>query len=168
MPTYTVTDPQTGKTLQLIGDSPPTESELNRIFGHTSAPTTALGRAAAANSADNQAREQAAAAAAPYWIAGVAMAIAVCIALIWKLMKSRPLQAIPRAVRSASKMKDQMAFECSDQDSELFALAEEEMISGQVDKGTWAQALVKAGGNEEKRRADYIVLRVKKMRLANS
>lgn len=32
MPTYTVRDPQTGKTLRLTGDSPPTEQELNQIF----------------------------------------------------------------------------------------------------------------------------------------
>lgn len=35
MPTYKVTDPQTGKTLRLTGDSPPTEEELTQIFGAT-------------------------------------------------------------------------------------------------------------------------------------
>lgn len=33
MPTYKVTDPKSGKTLRLTGDSPPTEMELNEIFG---------------------------------------------------------------------------------------------------------------------------------------
>lgn len=32
MPTYKVTDPSTGKTIRLTGDSPPTEQELNDIF----------------------------------------------------------------------------------------------------------------------------------------
>ena len=32
MPTYKVTDPQTGKTVSLTGDSPPTEQELGDIF----------------------------------------------------------------------------------------------------------------------------------------
>lgn len=32
MPTYKVTDPSTGKTLRLTGDSPPTEQELEQIF----------------------------------------------------------------------------------------------------------------------------------------
>jgi hypothetical protein len=32
MGTYKVTDPQTGRTLRLTGDSPPTEQELNEIF----------------------------------------------------------------------------------------------------------------------------------------
>jgi len=33
MPTYKVTDPDTGRTLSLTGDSPPTEAELEEIFG---------------------------------------------------------------------------------------------------------------------------------------
>lgn len=32
MPTYRVTDPSTGKTLKLTGDSPPTEAELEELF----------------------------------------------------------------------------------------------------------------------------------------
>ena len=32
MPTYQVTDPQSGRTLRLTGDSPPTEQELEQIF----------------------------------------------------------------------------------------------------------------------------------------
>lgn len=33
MPTYKVTDPQSGKVFRLTGDFPPTEQELNEIFG---------------------------------------------------------------------------------------------------------------------------------------
>lgn len=32
MPTYTVTDPQTGRKVKLTGDSPPTEAELEEVF----------------------------------------------------------------------------------------------------------------------------------------
>jgi hypothetical protein len=32
MPTYKVTDPTTGKSLKLTGDSPPTEQELEEVF----------------------------------------------------------------------------------------------------------------------------------------
>lgn len=32
MPTYRVTDPKTGKTVSLTGDSPPTEQELEQVF----------------------------------------------------------------------------------------------------------------------------------------
>lgn len=36
MPTYRVTDPETGKTVKLTGDSPPTEAELEEIFASLS------------------------------------------------------------------------------------------------------------------------------------
>lgn len=35
MPTYRITDPNTGKTLRITGDSPPTEQELEEIFSST-------------------------------------------------------------------------------------------------------------------------------------
>lgn len=35
MPEYTIRDPQTGKTVTVRGDSPPTEAELEEIFGGT-------------------------------------------------------------------------------------------------------------------------------------
>ena len=35
MPVFKVTDPQTGRTLKLTGDSQPTEQELNQIFSST-------------------------------------------------------------------------------------------------------------------------------------
>ena len=43
MPTYTVTDPNTNKTLTLEGDSPPTEEELEEIFaGYAPAEPTGI------------------------------------------------------------------------------------------------------------------------------
>lgn len=44
MPTYTIKDPQSGRTVKLTGDSPPTEAELSDIFsklGPASAPAPA-------------------------------------------------------------------------------------------------------------------------------
>lgn len=35
MPTYRITDPATGRTLKLTGESPPSEDELNQIFSST-------------------------------------------------------------------------------------------------------------------------------------
>ena len=61
-----------------------------------------------------------------------------------------------------------MIFDLSAQDAEWGAEAEEELVSGNIDKATWARALVKAGGNEEKRKVEYILLRVKRMRLSES
>ncbi len=102
-----------------------------------------------------------------YWIAGC-MVLVIAFILLRKWLKTSPWRVIPQAVRSAAKMKDKMMFDLSDQDAEWFAAAEEELVSGNIHKATWARALVKAGGNEEKRRVDYILLRVKKMRLGES
>lgn len=41
MPTYTVTDPQTGRKVTLTGDSPPTDQELEEIFASLPAPKQA-------------------------------------------------------------------------------------------------------------------------------
>jgi len=38
MPTYRVTDPISGKTVRLTGDSPPTEQELEQVFSEISGP----------------------------------------------------------------------------------------------------------------------------------
>ena len=43
MPTYIVTDPDTGRKVKLTGDSPPTESELNNIFSNMPEPEPTIG-----------------------------------------------------------------------------------------------------------------------------
>jgi hypothetical protein len=40
MPTYSIKDPQTGKTLRITGDSPPTEKELDEIFASAAPANT--------------------------------------------------------------------------------------------------------------------------------
>lgn len=41
MPTYITTNPQMGKKLKLTGDSPPTEQDLEEIFGRVIPPLPA-------------------------------------------------------------------------------------------------------------------------------
>lgn len=41
MPTYSVTDPSSGKTIDLTGDSPPTEQELEQVFSSVNQQPTA-------------------------------------------------------------------------------------------------------------------------------
>lgn len=40
MPDYTIRDPQSGKTVTLRGDSPPTEQELEQVFARVNKPET--------------------------------------------------------------------------------------------------------------------------------
>jgi hypothetical protein len=173
MPTYKVTDPSTGNTLNLTGDSPPTEAELEHIFSQNQAPKQSsfdMSPAAinAYYAASTKAANDAANApsTAPYLIAGMVVLAVVALILLRKLIQSRPWRTIPGAVRSTVKMKDKMAFDLSDEDGEWFAAAEEEITTGNFEKATWSRALVKAGGNEDKRKAEYILLRVKKLRIS--
>src|SRR3974390_1213795 len=39
MPSYNVTDPNTGQTVKLTGDSPPTEDDINHIFSQLPKPS---------------------------------------------------------------------------------------------------------------------------------
>ncbi|MDG1463441.1 MAG: hypothetical protein P8R04_07675 [Gammaproteobacteria bacterium] len=45
--------------------------------------------------------------------------------------------------------------------ADLYAKAEEEYDSGEIDKGLWSQALIKAKGDEKLRKVEYMKLRAK-------
>ena len=49
-------------------------------------------------------------------------------------------------------------------DSELYAIAENEIDEGVINRGLWSQALVAAEGNESKRKIEYMKLRVKQLK----
>ena len=46
---------------------------------------------------------------------------------------------------------------------EFYAVAEQEILDNEVDKGLWAKALVNAKGNEDLRKVKYIKLRAKQL-----
>ena len=45
--------------------------------------------------------------------------------------------------------------------ADLYAKAEEEYDNGEIDKGLWSQALIKAKGDEKLRKVEYMKLRAK-------
>ena len=169
MPKYLVelTD---GRKYNIESERVLTQAELDQHAQQflQSQPQAPLDAVSAAAERSHQARLAAenGPSAAPYLIAGMVVLAVVALILLRKLIQSRPWLAIPGAVRSTVKMKDKMAFDLSDEDGEWFAAAEEEITTGNVEKATWSRALVKAGGNEEKRKAEYILLRVKKLRIS--
>lgn len=67
-------------------------------------------------------------------------------------------------IGSAKGMRDAIEFSVEEKDADLYAQAEEEYESGEIDKGLWSQALVKAKGSENLRKIEYMKLRVKKLR----
>jgi hypothetical protein len=82
--------------------------------------------------------------------------------------KSFPKKSIKESVAdSFSFVKDttnEVSSMVSDDDSEFYAKAEEEIIDGVVNKGLWSQALVAADGDETKRKIEYMKLRVKQLK----
>jgi len=51
-----------------------------------------------------------------------------------------------------------------DKDSELYAIAEQEIKDDVINNGLWSQALVKAKGDENLRKIEYMKLRVKQLK----
>ena len=54
-------------------------------------------------------------------------------------------------------------YKLNEPDSKYFGQAEKEVNGGTMDNGLWAKALVRAKGNEDKRKAEYIKLRAKQL-----
>lgn len=48
--------------------------------------------------------------------------------------------------------------------ADFYALAEEEVENGEIDKGIWSQALIKAKGDEKLRKVEYMKLRAKQLK----
>ena len=51
-----------------------------------------------------------------------------------------------------------------DKDSEFYAIAEQEIKDDVINNGLWSQALVKAKGDENLRKVEYMKLRVKQLK----
>ena len=49
-------------------------------------------------------------------------------------------------------------------DSKFYAISEKEIDEGKIDDGLWSQALVKAKGDENLRKIEYMKLRVKQLK----
>lgn len=103
-----------------------------------------------------------------YWPANLLIAIAVGLLVLWLIfrwLKPRTsAKEISKTLASVRDVKDQFVSNMYDKDAEYYGIAEEEILNNNVDKGIWAQALVKSGGNEEKRKIVYIKLRAKKIK----
>ena len=52
----------------------------------------------------------------------------------------------------------------NEDDSNYYAIAEQEIHDDVINKGLWSQALVAADGDESKRKIEYMKLRVKQLK----
>ncbi len=71
---------------------------------------------------------------------------------------------ISSAIAALKDIKDRIEFNVEQKNVHLFAQAEEEFSKGEIDKGLWSQALIKAKGDESLRKVEYLKLRVKQLK----
>ncbi len=75
-----------------------------------------------------------------------------------------PTEAVSETITKVREARDAVEARVEGSQAEFLALAEEEVDRGQIDKGLWAQALVKAKGNEELRKVEYMKLRARQLK----
>jgi len=71
---------------------------------------------------------------------------------------------VSQAVRFlAGVISDKITRASNESNLEYYGQAEQEINDVTFNKGLWAKALTKANGNEDRRKAEYIKLRVKQL-----
>ena len=68
------------------------------------------------------------------------------------------------AIGAVKDIKDGIEFNLEQKSADLYAQAEEEYNNGEIDKGLWSQALIKAKGDENLRKVEYMKLRAKQLK----
>ena len=90
--------------------------------------------------------------------AGIAATVA---ALLWF---KKPADFAAETVASYKKAKNAIETVVDLDDADLYALAEKEVLDGKADPGLWSRALVKANGQENLRKTEYMKLRVTQLK----
>jgi len=102
---------------------------------------------------------------------GITLLVAISIGLVtWmlsfmRLGKNKSITDIVYSTVSSFKnVGDAVASRMNENDTPYYAQAEKEIASNNQDTGLWAQSLVYADGNFEKRKIEYMKLRVKQLK----
>lgn len=80
------------------------------------------------------------------------------------IANKNPLNILSDAVSMVKNISDSVSSCVCENEAPLYAQAEKEINDGKRNDGLWSQALVIAEGNEVKRKAEYIKLRVKQLK----
>ncbi len=100
-------------------------------------------------------------------IFAVALAAGI-ITLVFSIYKMRSgkggVELASEALSAIKDAKESIEMNIDNKHADLFAVAENEYEKGDIDKGLWSQALVKAKGNEQLRKVEYMKLRVRQLK----
>ena len=99
------------------------------------------------------------------WIPSLSIGAATAFILFQVfVVKKSPLNILSDMVSTVQNATDSVLSTINEKDAPYYAIAEQEINEGKRDEGLWSQALVKAEGNENKRKTEYIKMRVKQLK----
>ena len=92
------------------------------------------------------------------------ISVIIFFVAIIKLSKNENgTKLVSSAISTVKEIKDKIEFSIEEKSADLYAQAEDEYNNGEIHKGLWSQALIKANGDENLRKVEYMKLRAKQL-----
>jgi len=98
------------------------------------------------------------------WIVGLTFGVLSMVISYKKIGDTSIKQSVADGISYVKATREEMISLIEDKDAELYAIAEQEIIDEVINNGLWSQALVKAKGDENLRKVEYMKLRVKQLK----
>jgi hypothetical protein len=98
------------------------------------------------------------------WIVGVILCLTAIYISFKKINGISVKESIADVVAYIKSTTGDISSLVDDRDSKFYAISEKEIDKGIIDDGLWSQALVKAKGDENLRKIEYMKLRVKQLK----
>ena len=98
------------------------------------------------------------------WIIGIIFGILAFVISFKKLGGTSVKETIADGISYVKSVSENISSLVNDKDAKFYAIAEQEIKDNVIDNGLWSKALVKAKGDENLRKIEYIKLRVKQLK----
>jgi len=98
------------------------------------------------------------------WIIGILFGVFAIVVSFKKFGGTSVKETIADGVSYVKTTSEDISSLVDDKDAEFYALAEQEIKDDVINNGLWSQALVKAKGDENLRKIEYMKLRVKQLK----
>jgi hypothetical protein len=98
------------------------------------------------------------------WLVAIAFGILAIVISFKKLGGTSVKETIADGVSYVKTTSEDISSLVDDKDSEFYAIAEQEIKDDVINNGLWSQALVKAKGDENLRKIEYMKVRVKQLK----
>ena len=98
------------------------------------------------------------------WIVGVILCLTAIYISFKKINGTSVKESIADVVAYIKSTTGDISSLVDDRDSKFYGIREKEIDKGIIDDGLWSQALVKAKGDENLRKIEYMKLRVKQLK----